>query len=155
MKKFLCFALLAIMLTIGVLASDTFTNPVANGADPFIFKDKDGTYYLYATNSNDYGFRTYSSKNLVEWTAEGYCLVEEDVYVDTSIDGGDLYDFWAPEITEYNGQYYMVFSFKSEVGQKNRLNIAVADSPKGPFKSATEECCDMVSRTFRSGCRSL
>ncbi|MBR5539340.1 MAG: family 43 glycosylhydrolase, partial [Clostridia bacterium] len=139
MKKILCFALFAIVLSIGILAADTFTNPVANGADPFIFKDSDGTYYLYATNSNDYGFRTYSSKNLVEWTAEGYCLVEEDVYVDPSLDGGNLYDFWAPEVTKYNGKYYMIFSFKSEVGQRNRLSIAVADSPKGPFKSANNK----------------
>ncbi len=135
MKKLLCSILMALVLCIGISAADTFINPVANGADPFVFKDTDGTYYLYATNSNDYGFRTYSSKNLVEWNAEGYCLVEEDVWVDTAIDGGNLYDFWAPEVTEYNGKYYMVFSFKSDVGKRNRLNIMVADSPKGPFKS--------------------
>ncbi len=33
----------------------------------------------------------------------------------------------------------MVFSFRSVTGKKSRLNIAVADSPKGPFKSATED----------------
>ena len=52
----------------------TFTNPVAPGADPFVLKDDDGTYYLYATSGDAYGFRVMSSKNLVEWTAHGYCL---------------------------------------------------------------------------------
>ncbi|MBQ5808917.1 MAG: hypothetical protein IIW21_04070, partial [Clostridia bacterium] len=34
----------------------TFINPVAPGADPFVFKDDDGTYYLYATSGDEYGY---------------------------------------------------------------------------------------------------
>ena len=62
-----------------VVEQQYFTNPVAPGADPFVLKDDDGTYYLYATTGTEYGYHVYSSKNLVEWTAHGYCLVREEV----------------------------------------------------------------------------
>ena len=107
----------------------TFTNPVAPGADPFILKDDDGTYYLYATSGDAYGYRVMSSKNLVEWKAEGYCLhyAWEGVYDDPSITG--YKSFWAPEVIKYGGKYYMTVSFEG------CLNFAVADSPLGPFKT--------------------
>ena len=39
-------------VTVSYSDKKTFQNPVANGADPFVFKDKDGTYYMYTTNSS-------------------------------------------------------------------------------------------------------
>ncbi len=110
-------------------SGETFTNPVAPGADPFVLKDDDGTYYLYATSGDAYGFRVMSSKNLVEWTAEGYCLHYEwdGVYDDPSYSGYNA--FWAPEVIKYNGKYYMTVTFQ------HHLNFAVSDSPLGPFKT--------------------
>ena len=47
MKKYLSM-LLFVLTIVCILAvsvsADTFTNRVANGADPFVFKDPDGTY---------------------------------------------------------------------------------------------------------------
>ena len=109
----------------------TFTNPVAPGADPFVLIDDDGTYYLYGSGGDSYGYRVYSSKNLVEWTSHGYCLHFEDegVFYDTSSAYQDNKLFWAPEVIKYNGKYYMTVSFQ------HHLNFAVADSPLGPFKT--------------------
>lgn len=104
----------------------TFINPVAPGADPFVFKDDDGTYYLYATSGDEYGYRCYSSKNLVEWTSEGYCLLKDDVYTDPN-SAFTKYAFWAPEIMKYNGKYYLVYT------AQHRIGVAVSDSPTGPF----------------------
>ncbi len=136
MKKALLLAIFAITLTIGIVAAETFTNPVAPGADPFVLKDDDGTYYLYATGGDTYGYRVFSSKNLVEWTAHGYCLNREDVYIDpTSPEvasapyGETNYLFWAPEVLKYDGKYYLVYSAQRHIG------IAVSDSPLGPFKN--------------------
>ena len=111
------------------LGGMTFTNPVAPGADPFVLKDDDGTYYLYATSGDAYGYRVMSSKNLVEWTAHGYCLHYEwdGVYDDPSYTGYNA--FWAPEVIKYDGKYYMTVTFQ------HHLNFAVSDSPLGPFKT--------------------
>ncbi len=105
----------------------SFTNPVAPGADPFILKD-DGIYYLYATSGDEYGYRVYSSVNLVEWTSHGYCLLREDVYTDPC-SAYTNYAFWAPEVMKYDGKYYLVYT------AQHRIGVAVSDSPTGPFKN--------------------
>lgn len=128
----------------------TFTNPVAPGADPFVLKDDDGTYYLYATSGDAYGYRVMSSKNLVEWTAEGYCMHYkwEGVYDDPNYTGYNA--FWAPEVIKYDGKYYMTVTFQ------HHLNFAVSDSPLGPFKTIGPDILFPGTRTidghfFRDG----
>ncbi len=109
---------------------ETFINPVVNGADPFVFKDTDGTYYLYITSGGTYGYRVYTSANLVEWEAQGYCLRRDDVYTDNNIRtdaGNKIYNFWAPEVIKEGDTYYMVYTAQEHIG------IATADSPLGPF----------------------
>lgn len=94
-----------------------YQNPLMEGADPFILTYQ-GKYYLYATNADD-GFRVFVSENMSEWEDKGYCLKKEDVM-------GDKW-FWAPEIIERNGKFYMVYV------SEEHLAVAVADSPLGPF----------------------
>lgn len=115
-----------------VTEPETFSNPVANGADPFVFKDNDGTYYMYMTSGGTYGYRVYTSKNLVEWEAQGYCLRRDDVFTDNNIRtdaGKKIFNFWAPEIIKEGDTYYMVYTAQEHIG------IATADSPLGPFKN--------------------
>ena len=94
-----------------------YQNPVCKGADPFVLL-YDGTYYLYSTNSPD-GFRVFTSNDMSAWEDRGYCLRAEDVM-------GDHW-FWAPEVMERGGKFYMVYVAEEHLG------IAVADSPLGPF----------------------
>ncbi len=144
MKKYLALILavltLTVMFVIGTSAAETFINPVANGADPFVFKDTDGTYYLYVTSGGNYGYRVYTSTNLVEWESQGYCLKPADVFVDNNIvsrakkDDGTYTDnvypnFWAPEVIKEGDTYYLVYSAQEHLG------IATSDSPLGPFKN--------------------
>ncbi|MBR4836617.1 MAG: glycoside hydrolase family 43 protein [Clostridia bacterium] len=96
---------------------DKYQNPVCSGADPFVLLNN-GTYYLYSTNSPD-GFRVFTSSNMADWTDRGYCLRADDVM-------GDKW-FWAPEVLENDGKFYMVYVANEHLG------IAVADSPLGPF----------------------
>ena len=100
------------------MSKNTYKNPVCEGADPFVLL-YEGVYYLYSTNSSD-GFRVFTSSDLSTWVDRGYCLKAGDVM-------GDKW-FWAPEVMEKNGKFYMVYVANEHLG------IAVADSPLGPFK---------------------
>lgn len=95
-----------------------YVNPVIEGADPFLLYH-DGRYYHYSTNAPD-GFVVHSSADLVEWKDEGYCLKAGEGVM------GDCC-FWAPEVIERDGKFYMVYV------ANEHLVVAVADKPTGPF----------------------
>ena len=94
-------------------------------ADPTIFRDDDGTYYLYGTSS-DNGFEVYKSTDLVKWTGPcgkasgGFCLIKGQSF-------GSKW-FWAPQVFKRGDKYYMAYCADEQ------LAIAEADSPLGPFK---------------------
>ena len=136
MKKHLFAVLLAAVLCVLFVVSaaavtytyDTaFTNPVANGADPFVLYDE-GTYYLYSTNDGSNGYIAYTSTDLVNWHAAGYVLRDEDVNLVTP---GTYAGLWAPEVIRDGDTYYMVYTAQEHIG------IATADSPLGPFRDKT------------------
>ena len=117
----------------------TFKNPldVALG-DPFILRASDGKYYMYGTTEKEKGFRAYESDDLAHWQEIGR------VYEGARADSWTLKNFWAPEVFERDGKYYMFFSADWKVNPNNdaenfRIGVAVADSPRGPFK-------DLMSR---------
>lgn len=91
--------------------------------DPFVLLDG-GKYYLYATSAPD-GFKCYSSDDLFAWKDEGYC------YKDSA--WGEKC-FWAPEVYLYKGKYYLLYTARWSKNHSLRTGLAVADSPKGPFK---------------------
>ncbi|MBQ8302235.1 MAG: glycoside hydrolase family 43 protein [Clostridia bacterium] len=97
--------------------NNAYQNPLMVGADPFVL-NYNGKYYLYATNTDD-GFRVYVSENMAEWRDMGYCLKKGDVI-------GERW-FWAPEVMEKDGKFYMVYT------SEEHLAIATADNPLGPF----------------------
>jgi len=96
----------------------THKNPVLEGADPFAILHE-GKYYLYSTNSDD-GYKCFVSEDLAEWKFNGMGMLKDDVK-------GNFW-FWAPEIIEKDGKFYMVYSSEEHIG------IAVADHPAGPFR---------------------
>lgn len=85
----------------------------------------DGTYYMYGTGvASDTGIEVYKSEDLQNWTGpagitQGFALHEDDVY-------GDHF-FWAPEVYEIEGKYYMFYSVQEHMA------IATSDTPEGPF----------------------
>jgi beta-xylosidase len=102
-------------------------SPILPGynADPNIVRFGD-TYYIYATTDGIDGwastkFKTWSSKNLVDWTEHDTIL---DLGPDVTWADGRA---WAPTATEKNGKYYFYFSADQNIG------VAVADKPTGPF----------------------
>ena len=94
---------------------NSFKNPMLNGADPFVLF-YEGKYYMYCTteksdflvHSNDFdtatpkgdGIFVYVSDDMKNWTRHGYALQKGDSM-------GEKW-FWAPEVMERDGTFYMV-----------------------------------------------
>lgn len=117
----------------------TYTNPLGvQFGDPYILYTQ-GKYYMYGTGGGaDKGFAAYSSKDLVNWKAEGqvYFYNNKNGWSDpkSSWDGA----YWAPEVYEVNGKYYLFYSAQWQVNptrevENFRIGVAVADKPTGPF----------------------
>ena len=104
-----------------------YANPVHREyfADPFVLRH-DGRYYAYGTVP-DPG-RTVPglvSDDLVTWRGLGDVLEPLDR-------PGEVY--WAPEVAAGDdGRFYMYFSVGAPEGEGQRLRVAVADGPEGPF----------------------
>lgn len=96
-----------------------FDNPVVEGlADPDVLYH-DGVYYLYGTSYRlSQGYEVFTSTDLVNWENRGVCL-------DSA--WGLTRWYWAPDVEEHNGKFYMLASVDEHLG------LCVADSPLGPF----------------------
>ncbi len=102
--------------------------------DPFILTDKkNGCYYMYGTtelkpSSMEAGncFSVYKSSDLENF--EGPKVIfdgkKQGFYADR--------DFWAAEVHEYRGKYYLFGSVKAE-NTYRATHIFVADKPDGEF----------------------
>lgn len=107
--------------------------------DPFILADeKSKTYYMYGTTdleSDSYAsypkFSVYTSKDLDEF--QGPFVIfdgEKENFWATR-------DYWAAEVWQYAGKYYLFGSFKAN-GKRRATQILQSDSPLGPFKTISE-----------------
>jgi len=98
---------------------------VLTEADPTIFVDTDGIYYLYGTGSkSDQGFYVYCSKDMVKWQGpvgmvNGFCLTHTTSFGTTG--------FWAPQVLKRGNTYYMFYTANEQIA------VAKAASPLGPF----------------------
>lgn len=110
----------------------TFSNPIIDidMPDPTVVEDGSGNYYLYATNMAK-KVPIYTSTNLIDWE---YCADSFTVdQMPTGLDGGGI---WAPDVIQYKGKYLMAYSYsKGGEYNKNGIGLAIANSPKGPFKN--------------------
>ncbi|MDD5782992.1 MAG: glycoside hydrolase family 43 protein [Muribaculaceae bacterium] len=99
--------------------------------DPYVLHASDGKFYMYGTSLSD-GFEAYVSDDMQNWTSCG------QVYKGAGDDQWNVDCFWAPEVYERNGKFYLFFSANSKdnpthEGENFKLGVAVADSPTGPF----------------------
>lgn len=101
--------------------------------DPFIYvNENDRKYYMFgSTDKNIWGegtgFDAYVSEDLENW--EGPYPVfrpAEDFYSDRN--------FWAPEVHEYKGKYYMFATFFRKDNEKRGTAILISDNLLGPYR---------------------
>jgi arabinan endo-1,5-alpha-L-arabinosidase len=100
-----------------------YHNPVWDGylADPQVLKTR-GEYYAYGTGKELDGkhFPVLRSKDFVNWQFVGNALV--------SVTDPKLKLYWAPEVAEHEGKYYLYYA------GDGKMRVAVSDNPAGPFK---------------------
>jgi GH43 family beta-xylosidase len=97
-------------------------------ADPFVLKLSDRGYAAYGTHPDaTEGGRVFDvllSDDLVTWTEAGPALVRVDAGL------GDQY--WAPEVCERDGAWWMYYSVGRDI-EGHHIRVAKADRPTGPF----------------------
>jgi beta-xylosidase len=114
-----------VCVLVSLAFGQTYRNPIINGNDPdpgVIYVD--GVYYASTTTTNDTQFEKFpihSSKNLVDWTLEGYIFDQSNF---PSWAKG--VDTWAPEIHYIGGQYVVYYVARDMAGV---LCIGAASAP--------------------------
>ena len=116
------------------------TNPLpVQFGDPYVLLASDGIYYMYGTGGGAVdGFNVYSSPDMVNWKAEG------QVFRGNIPGSWGVANFWAPEVYERGGKFYMLYSADWKENPTNelenfRIGVAVADKPTGPFKELSDK----------------
>ena len=115
-----------------------YQNPVWSGyfADPFVLR-VGGDYFAYGTGEKlDVGpdgapraFTVLHSRDLVTWERKGGALVPASEQL--------AHSFWAPEVAAVGGRFYLYYSSAPPGRDElHRLQVAVADTPTGPFVTA-------------------
>jgi beta-xylosidase len=90
-----------------------------------------GTYYLTGTTSVE-GFLGYSSVDSTHWSAHGF------IYFRNTSNYWAQRQFWAPEMHEREGKFYLFFTAISE-NHSRATGVAVADHPLGPYVDLTPD----------------
>ena len=115
-------------------ATVTYTNPVyaADMPDPSV--KKFGEYY-YAFGTTGHNrlpdgriFTLLRSRDLVDWELLGGALIPPSISTD--------FEYWAPEITEKNGKYYLYYAMGNPQAEHFVIRIATSDKPRGPYRDS-------------------
>lgn len=105
--------------------------------DPFIVPvESTRTYYMFGTTDTDpwngpgEGFLVYRSKDLIHWAQPEYAFQPPKGFWATK-------QFWAPEVHFYQGNWYMLASFKSEARYRG-TQILRASALTGPYQPISD-----------------
>lgn len=117
------------------MATIEIHNPIVEGhyADPEA-RFYEGKYWIYVTHSKPFkeqqNLTAFSSEDMVTWEKH------EDI-IDMSGFPWVWGAVWAPTIIEKKGKYYLIFATNDIYSndEPGGLEIAVSDSPAGPFKA--------------------
>ena len=106
-----------------------YTNPVFNSSfpDPFILKFGD-TFYGFSTGLTDAADRVFPlirSRDLVRWELVGGAM---DPLATAPI------HYWAPEVTYFNGVFYLYYSCGNEIHME--IRVATSTRPDGGFRDS-------------------
>ncbi len=73
---------------------------------------------------------TYSTDDMVNWECHGSVLKAGD------FPHSNPYGAWAAQVVERNGKYYFYVTLDDTRNGEHKIDVAVGDSPIGPFKPA-------------------
>ncbi|HET7627608.1 MAG TPA: family 43 glycosylhydrolase [Bacillales bacterium] len=119
----------------GNAAKTHYVNPVFEPvlADPTVVRADDGYFYAYGTE-DAWGEKVESklipivrSTNLIDWEYVGEAFKKKP---DWKPAGG----LWAPDISRFNGKYYLYYSFSLWGDPDPGIGVATSEKPEGPFQ---------------------
>lgn len=124
----------------------TYTNPVyaANMPDPSIKKFGD-YYYAFGTTADrrlpdGRIFKVLRSPDLVHWSLLGGALVPPATNA--------TYQYWAPEITENEGRYYLYYAMGDDKPEHFVIRVGISDKPEGPYTDSGAILTDCETNRF-------
>jgi xylan 1,4-beta-xylosidase len=129
-----CSALLlclCVWATAAAQSSSTYTNPVMAGdyPDPSVIRVGQDYWAMATTGGWAPHFSIMHSRDLVNWRVVGAVFQKPPAWVKE--------DFWAPEIREDGGRYFVYYTARRNDGPKKRgtlcVAVATAAAPAGPY----------------------
>lgn len=105
----------------------TYANPVIAGdyPDPSIIRTGDDFWATSTGSEWAPVFPLLHSRDLVNWKQVGAVFPDAPAWAEGN--------FWAPEISEYKGRYFVFYTARKKAGPLC-VASAVADSPTGPYQ---------------------
>lgn len=139
--KRIAFALLLALLEQGAFASDGDGVVCLSAGKPIYMADpcayiSGGVYYLTGTSPSEGKFEYYYSTDLRDWHYGGVLLTP-------GVEHNGDNAFWAPDVKEYKGKFYMAYSCYSRKRKGIMTCLAVSESPRGPFRDLYAPWVDM------------
>ena len=112
-----------------VWAEAFFANPVIAGDHPDPSIIRVGKDYWATSTSSEWGplFPLLHSTDLVNWELTGSVFPQRPAWA--------VANFWAPEIAEFKGRFYVYCVGRARGGPLS-VAVATADKPSGPYRGS-------------------
>lgn len=136
---FICANLWLVIFYAFQIHAQTYTNPVIPGdfPDPSVIRVGEDYYATATTGDWSPQFPILHSKDLVNWQIVGAVFNEKPAWTKG--------DFWAPEITEDKGRFFVYYTARRDEGKGKKgtlcVAVAVADKPDGVYEDKGALVC--------------
>ncbi len=140
--KFLSFISLWFIFLTFQTSAQTYTNPVISGdfPDPSVIRVGEDFYATATTGGWSPHFPILHSKDLVNWKIVGAVFDKTPSWAKG--------DFWAPEIVEDKGRFFVYYTARRDDGKGKKgtlcVAVAVADKPTGPYTDKGALVCQAI-----------
>jgi beta-xylosidase len=139
-----CVALLSFFYPPASARQATYHNPVVAGDYPDPSVARVGDVYWAAATTGDWAphFALLRSRDLVNWEKVGYVFQTKPAWAKG--------DFWAPEVVNDRGRFFVFYAARRDEGPKKRgtlcVAVAVAAAPEGPYADRGPLVCRIPER---------
>lgn len=114
-----------------------------NSHDPAIFKDDDGTYYVFSTDASygdmhKTGVQVRKSADLITWQYVGTAFDDfekecAEVIAHAKLDPAKNQGLWAPDVIKVGNTYRMYFSASTFGESRSCIGLAESKKAAGPY----------------------
>lgn len=138
-RSLFVLAPLSLIFLFAVADAQTYTNPVIAGdfPDPSVIRDGEDFYATATTGGWVPHFQILHSRDLVNWKIVGAVFNQKPAWAKG--------DFWAPEIINDRGRFFVYYTARRDEGADKRgtlcVAVAVADKPDGVWQDKGPLVC--------------